>query len=333
MTREGHLRGAERVRSRGRGARPWLALCLFVASCAGAPRRESAPPPSAGGGHVRASETRVDAASELVVLASPTAEPSASLAPEPVAPTTAPSSASAPLVARSETRAVVLGYHDVGPRADDRTVSGAAFEAHMEALVRSGVSVVPLSHLVDFLEDKRKLPARVVTIMFDDGDGGMATHALPVLERLRLPFSLALPTASIDFASSPRANPRQPKLTWPRVRAMMASGLCEVASHGHTHSALARMAKNLRREELGRSRELIGARTGLAPSAFVYPMGSFSEHVITDAEALGYRAAFTAVGKVIAHDTPRFRVPRFMVKGGADANAIRGYLRVAGLLP
>ena len=281
---------------------------------------------------VRALETRVDAASELVELATTPASPSAA-ASAPPAEAPLPSAPTAPLVARSETRAVVLGYHDIGPRGDDRTVSAAAFEAHVELLVRSGVTVVPLSQLVDFLEDKRKLPARVVTIMFDDGDGGMATHAFPVLERHKLPFSLALPTASIDFASSPRANPRQPKLTWPRVRAMMATGLCEVASHGHTHSALARMGKNLRRDELGLSRELIGARTGLAPSSFVYPMGSFSEHVIAEARELGYRAAFTAVGQVITHDTPRFRVPRFMVKGGADAHTIRGYLRVAGLVP
>jgi peptidoglycan/xylan/chitin deacetylase (PgdA/CDA1 family) len=237
-----------------------------------------------------------------------------------------------PLVARDETRAIVLGYHDVRPRADHRTITPSVFEAHVESIVESGVSVVPLSQLVEFLMGVGRLPARAVVIMFDDGDAGVVAHAVPLLVRHKLPFSLALPTRAIEEASRPNQNPQHPVLTWRQVQQMLDTGLCELASHSHTHIGLGAADAKRVEDELVRSRSLLESRTSAHVTAFVYPLGSFSRASKQATAEAGYGAAFAAQGAPIDSHSPRWAVPRYMVSGSASPRQAHHFLSQAGLL-
>lgn len=107
---------------------------------------------------------------------------------------------------------------------------------------------------------------------------------------------------------------------------MQASGLCEVASHGHTHKGLAKLPLSAVRDELQRSADLIERALGAPPTAFIYPLGSVNDQAATEAGEL-YRAAFTAVGNTVDHETPRFRVPRWNVTRKTSLNAFKLWLR------
>lgn len=207
------------------------------------------------------------------------------------------------------------------------------FERHMQTLVEHGITVVKLSALIEFLEGERLLPERVAVLMFDDGDNRMANHAVPLLEKLGFPYALSLPTSPIEFAS--RARPVRTKgriFDWQGVNDLVATGLCEVASHGHFHDSLFPNNKYTRATELLESRDRIAANVGAAPAAFVFPMGYLYPNSNADLASAGYRAGFTTEQAAVVFDTDRYRVPRVMVDGDVTDRLVELLLRRVGLI-
>lgn len=206
----------------------------------------------------------------------------------------------------AETRAVVLLYHsfDVGPQ--PLGLSSRRFASHLEWLAQSDVHVIPLGFLIDFLEGKRRLPAKVAVITIDDGHRSVYDKAWPLLRQHGFPFALGLPTAFMGG--------KKRTLRWEQIREMVGSGLCEVASHGHRHRRLGPLDAKRTHQELELSREIIAREAGVRPIAYFYPLGAHESPAPDKAANAGYRAAFTATGGAIAHGafTPHV-IPRTTV--------------------
>lgn len=95
----------------------------------------------------------------------------------------------APFALRPEPRgASVLLYHNVDDapspyvRRLGVTMSTAEFEAHLDFLVKTR-TIVPFSRLSEHLDDPK-----AIAITFDDGYRTVRSVALPILERLGVPF-------------------------------------------------------------------------------------------------------------------------------------------------
>ncbi len=265
------------------------------------------------------------------------AESPASLVERVPAETTAtapePARRQAPLVARELTRAVVLGYHDIGTPPNRRTVTPSRFKRHMKVLAANGVTVVKLSELIEFLEGTRLLPARVAVLTFDDGDNRMATHAVPVLEELGFPYTLALPTASVTFAGRARKRHHPSRIfDWQGVKELIATGLCETASHGHLHDSLKNHNPVIRDREIIHSRTVLASHVGTPPQAFVFPMGYLYPTSSADLAAAGYRAGLTITKAAVVFDTDPYRIPRLMVEGSMTEKVLEKMLRGVGVL-
>lgn len=94
-------------------------------------------------------------------------------------------------------RAVILMYHRVMPRGQARTervepgmfVDPATFARHLEWLA-ADFNVLALSEIVDRFESGEALPKGACAITFDDGWRDNLLHALPELEKQRLPATL-----------------------------------------------------------------------------------------------------------------------------------------------
>src|SRR4029077_11447061 len=112
--------------------------------------------------------------------------------------------------------------------------------------------------------------------------------AWPVFRARRTRFTVGLVTGLIEDPKN------APVMTWDEVREMTGSGLCEVASHGHMHRALAAFSGRLMTEEIELSRDLIREPLGRPPVAYFYPLGSFSPRTAHELSKAGYRAAFRA---------------------------------------
>ncbi len=98
-----------------------------------------------------------------------------------------------------EGRLSILIYHRVLARPDPLQPAlpdALTFERHMRWLCRC-CRVLPLAEAVACLHDGT-LPARAVSITFDDGYADNAEVALPILLRLRLPATFFIATGYLD---------------------------------------------------------------------------------------------------------------------------------------
>ena len=193
-------------------------------------------------------------------------------------------------------RPAVLAYHAVGPvpSADDPhglVVDPGTFEEQMEylALHRHVVSVSDT-----LAADSHHLPRGTVAITFDDGYRSVYELALPVLERLRLPATVFVPTAYVGGFNEWEDAGREPLavMTSEELEDAEARGLA-VESHGHRHIDLAASEPDEIRRDLGMSLEVLAGIVKRPVRFLAYPYGQASKDARETAKSLGIRGAFT----------------------------------------
>jgi peptidoglycan/xylan/chitin deacetylase (PgdA/CDA1 family) len=169
---------------------------------------------------------------------------------------------------------VVLIYHRVGGGSDlEMDLPVELFEMQAAALAASG-RVVPLGDALARLAQspdgaETTADRDAVVLTFDDGTVDFVEHALPILERHRLPATVYAATAFID-EGRPFPGDARP-LSWGALADAGATGLVGVGSHTHEHRLLDRLTPDAVEGELDRSIELIGEHLGFPPLDFAYP--------------------------------------------------------------
>jgi peptidoglycan/xylan/chitin deacetylase (PgdA/CDA1 family) len=177
-----------------------------------------------------------------------------------------------------------LIYHDVAP-AETREETGfrgpaaarykldvEAFDAHLNAIETTGVSVGPVSS------------GAGAALTFDDG-GASALLAAEMLERRGWRGAFFVTTGRIGTPGFLNAD---------GVRELVARGH-EVGSHSHTHPTY---MGTLTREELAgewvASREILAELLGGPPHSAAVPGGFLSPTVLEEAARAGYRLLMTS---------------------------------------
>jgi peptidoglycan/xylan/chitin deacetylase (PgdA/CDA1 family) len=289
--------------------RPVLHAVAAVAAVAllGCASRPVAAPKVAPAPSVVAPAPEAPVPSTAAPEAAPPPLPAVPLPPVPLPPEAATTSSfREPVVSREETRVVVLEYHAIGDFDDPLFLSAKDFEGEVRWLLQNHVEIVRTSDLLAFLDGEIELPRRVAVITLDDAHKSARRVVLPMLQRLGVPFTLALNTAAIEEHGVGA-------MDWDDVKAVVDSGLAELASHGHSHAFMARLTDDKNAKELELSRDLIEAHTGVRPATFVFPFGSHDARLDALTEKEGYRAAFAAWGPPVHFGSKRFSLGRFGV--------------------
>lgn len=163
----------------------------------------------------------------------------------------------------------VLIYHRVGGRSGVPVdLPTPLFRDQMAALAGRAIS---LDEALDRLEGPPHDPDQPnpVVVTFDDGTADVVEEALPVLAEHRIPALLYVAT---DFVEQGRDFPDDGRVaSWSALSDAAASGWLALGSHTHTHALLDRLPAEQVADELDRSIELIGERTGTTASHFAYP--------------------------------------------------------------
>jgi peptidoglycan/xylan/chitin deacetylase (PgdA/CDA1 family) len=182
--------------------------------------------------------------------------------------------AAADTVRRPAAGVVVLIYHRVGGGSGlELDMSIDTFEEQAATLAATG-RVIRLGEALARLTDTNgshgpDTAEAPVVITFDDGTVDFVEHALPILERHRLPVTLYASTSFIHEGRPFPGNGRP--LSWQSLVDARATGLVDVGSHSHAHRLLDRLPPGDIADELDRSIELIGEHLGQAPLDFAYP--------------------------------------------------------------
>jgi peptidoglycan/xylan/chitin deacetylase (PgdA/CDA1 family) len=218
------------------------------------------------------------------------------------------------MVRRPPTGLVVLIYHRVGRRTTiEVDLSRAVFAKQIAELAASG-RVVSLTQGLDRLADPAAPHESLVAITFDDGTADFAELALPVLVEHAVPVTLFLAT---DFVERGHAFPNDgAPLTWSALRDAMSTGLVDVGSHTHSHALLDRLPPAQIADELDRSVELIGERTGGAAVHFAYPKAVPGSPAADEMVRARFRSAALAGTRVNRYGADRYRLARSPVQHG-----------------
>lgn len=166
----------------------------------------------------------------------------------------------------------------------------ADFERQVEWLAATQ-RVLDLDHAVAEITGPGPVEPGVV-LTFDDGTADWIDVVAPILARHGVPATFYLTTA---YPSGDLPLPDdEPCITWQGVDELAASGVATIGSHTHSHLLLDRLDPAAIDDELDRSIELIGARTGNRPAHFAYPKAVDPSHPARTAVRSRFRSAALA---------------------------------------
>ena len=178
-----------------------------------------------------------------------------------------------------------LMYHDVGPQVPgaffEGTVLPAEFEKQMAWLADHGYVGIRPSEWASRRRNGKPLPDKPVLITFDDGYAGVATYALPVIERHGFSaeeFVVTQRLGSTNTWDQALGYSAVPLMSAEEIVRWSARGI-EFGCHTRTHPNLT----SLSAAEI--SAEVLGSRADLAeivnqiPVAFAYPWGFVNKSV------------------------------------------------------
>jgi peptidoglycan/xylan/chitin deacetylase (PgdA/CDA1 family) len=192
---------------------------------------------------------------------------------------------------------VILIYHRVGGDSKlDVDMPVSQFDEQMAWIAATG-RVATLEGALDALASGTARPDGAVrtsdiVVTFDDGTADFVDHALPVLERHRIPVTLYLATAHVDEGIEfPEGGT---PLSWAGVADACATGLVAIGSHTHRHRLLDRLSPAEIDDELDRSVALISEHTGRGPLDFAYPKAVPGSDVAERAVRARFRSAALA---------------------------------------
>lgn len=220
---------------------------------------------------------------------------------------------------------MILCYHAVNPDWHDwLSIAPMDFERHAAWL-----SSRHTMH-ADALLDARARGAslrRPLAITFDDGFADLYTHALPIIQRFRLPVTIYLVAATlvegqtVDWVDDPPANTTLETLTLEQIEEMAEAGV-RFGSHTWSHPDLRDLDDAALDHELGRSREALGDLLGTPVTTLAYPRGLHNTMVRRAAHRAGYDFALSLPpGGPEPRD--RYAVPRVGI-GGSDSTRMLG---------
>jgi peptidoglycan/xylan/chitin deacetylase (PgdA/CDA1 family) len=183
------------------------------------------------------------------------------------------------------------------------SVSENIFKQQMECLLNKYPNnVVGLS--TDMLKNKNNS----VAITFDDGYKDNLYVASPILEELKLPYTVFVSTEYIKNGSNNF-------LSASELRELSDMPGASIGSHGMTHASLAQCSDKKLKNELVDSRHYIQDVIGRRISSISYPSGSVDQRVVNAAREAGYQLGGTSYNNRNNRDSDKLFLARTCVFG------------------
>jgi len=200
-------------------------------------------------------------------------------------------------------RSVILTYHSLDDSGSVISMPPERFRRQMEFLASGPVPVAPL-------DEALSRPNRVA-ITFDDGYRNLLDHAVPLLDRLRLPATIFVVSGhcggSNNWPSQPPGAASLPIMNW-RDLASLPPGI-SVGAHTVTHPDLTGLPEAECERELRDCQDQIQQHLGKPARWLAYPYGYCSASVMAAAArrfdlAVGTELRFLS-SRSCALDLPR----------------------------
>lgn len=215
----------------------------------------------------------------------------------------------------------VLIYHAIdenmgdNPSSQNVSVSLSAFNEQMEWLHREGYKAVTRDELHAYLKHKKVPNGKRVLLTFDDGYHSLYKYAMPAMAKYGFTATLFLSTSFIGKAYDQSdfgfvKHDRQ--LSWDEIKALIAAGW-SIQSHGNKHNRMNALDASAIQEEVTLSKKIIEQNLGTTVDEFAFPYGIYTNKVIKQLKAAGYKFAYSVHSGKLNSSSRKFRLPRIEV--------------------
>jgi peptidoglycan/xylan/chitin deacetylase (PgdA/CDA1 family) len=195
-------------------------------------------------------------------------------------------------------------------------VTEEEFSRQMNALKNAGYSAVTFAQLFSAFDGIESLPAKPFLVTFDDGYDGVYQFARPVLERLKMPYTVFLVTDLVGKTNEWDASKGFPSLRlmdWNQIEEMDRAGDASFEPHTLTHARLSEVPAAEAKRQVCQSRAAIEQRLGKRSHVFCYPYGAQSDSVVQITKDAGYDFAVTTDFGRVRRDEFGLKLPRVAV--------------------
>jgi peptidoglycan/xylan/chitin deacetylase (PgdA/CDA1 family) len=139
--------------------------------------------------------------------------------------------------------------------------------------------------------------AHHAVVTFDDGFENVLIHALPEMEKRKIPSTLFIPSSNLGrfpaWLNNTDSLERFETIVSPTRLKCLDEGLISIGSHGVTHKNFADLDEAEIRQELRESKRALEAILHREVTEFAFPYGQYKPTDLTDAKQAGYKRVFT----------------------------------------
>lgn len=187
----------------------------------------------------------------------------------------------------------ILCFHDVDGKGP-YSVTRKELRYYLQTLKEENIRIVPLKEVVRRAKQKQLFKEPTMAITIDDNFENIARVAAPMLREFGYPATFFVYTQNIN--SHPRGG-----MAWEDLKRLLNEGF-DIQNHSHTHTAFHKPRPGEPEEFFKRrvDMEISGSKKILEKNlpgheiwAFAYPMGYYSDYLVSQIEKEGYELALT----------------------------------------
>ena len=153
-----------------------------------------------------------------------------------------------------------------------------------------------------------------ICITLDDGYIDTINVALPLFQRLNVPFTVYVTTGFLDDgAAIPWYPEERLSLTTDEVRRLASERLCTIGAHTISHPHLSSISADAQRFEIETSVHRLESITSQPICHFSYPHGDYNETTVEILKSLGLKTSVTTNGRTVRSDCKPLELDRINV--------------------
>lgn len=217
-----------------------------------------------------------------------------------------------------EKSAIVFVYHRIGEdQFPETNIRKEQFDAQIREITGGDYTVLPVPEIVQALREERSLPPRTIGITFDGGHRSILEHAVPILVKNEIPFTVFFSTDKADW-NSPAY------LDWQDLKKLARNDKVTLGIHPAAYTRLTEETPEAIRAQINSAKARFREVLDENPEYFAYPFGELSLTYRDVVEKNGFAAAFGQQSAVAYPGADFMVLPRFtMTENFADIERFR----------
>lgn len=185
--------------------------------------------------------------------------------------------------------------------------------------LNNGYRFVTIDEAYNIINNGKQQKQPFVCLTFDDGYKDNYTTALPLLERLNVPFAVYVTTGFVDNKLPMWWYPdQQLGLSLDELTSLDNEPLCTIGAHTISHPMLDSLSNDEQKKEIIDSKTILEQWLGHPVKHFSYPHGVYNDTTRQIVKEAGFSTSLRAWGGTIRRgDASLYELPRIILKENA----------------